>query len=523
MIQKSSLLASLIPLCALPIALIAQKKPTYKNVVFIVSDDHTYKTLGCYGNTKIKTPNIDHLAENGTRFTNAFCNSPISSVSRQSMLTGKYPAATGVNLLFTPFNDATNETIAEHLKEQGFTTGLFGKTHFNSFIWGEMYEKQPKFGFDTLIEGHHYKEWLKEQQQPPFPEDMEFYSHISPEADAAGFWNARNLPAPVYDAVSEGTFTAKSAIEFIEQNKDKRFCAWIAFHQPHAPFYYPVEYAGRYQAKDMLLPTGSPEDDRWVPAIFRNFTDDQRRGIMAAYYTSVEYMDKNVGLVLDALEKNNLDKNTLIIYISDNGYLLNDHKRIEKHTMWDYSVKVPLVISGNGLPKGKTSEALTEAVDLAPTACQLLGVPSMPEAQGTSFGEVLTGKMLDYKPYAYSVFIEDNLLMISSKEWKYVFTTGKRDLGLEYATGYGAAGISQMLYHLTTDPGETTNLAAKPETSAILQTLQQELINWCQRTWPDAANLPANLTTVGKLMWFAEPRDVGAEFGGKPLRVSSNK
>lgn len=512
----------ILPLLAFSYSNAEATLPEFKNAVFIISDDHTYKTLGCYGNQQIHTPNLDKLAENGTRFTNAFCNSPISSASRQSLLTGKYPTATGVSLLFTPFNDATNETIAEHLKKQGFATGLFGKTHFNSFIWGELYQQQPKFGFDTLIESYQYKEWLKSQPQKPLPEGMDFYKHINPEIDAAGFWNANNLPFPVYDDLSEGTFIANKAIEFMAQNKDKRFCAWIAFHQPHAPFYYPVEFAGRHQAEDMILPACSQEDDRWIPAIFRNLTDEQRKGIIASYYNSTEYMDKNVGLVLDALKNQGLDKTTLIIYISDNGYLLYDHQRFEKHTMWDYSVKVPLIIGGEGLPQKKIVDAIAEGVDVVPTVCDLLRVPVMKQAQGVSFKEVLTGEKTDYKPYAYSVFLEDNLLMISSKEWKYVFMTGKRDLGLEYATGFGAPGISQFLYNHTTDPNETRNVINLPENKATKERLQQELLSWFLRTHPDTKNMPDNLSIEGKLVWFAEPRDVGDEPGGKPLRTFSN-
>lgn len=522
MIQKSTFLSALIPLCALPIGVKAQKTPTYKNVVFIVADDLTNKTLGCSGNKQIRTPNIDRLAASGTRFTNMFCNSPISSASRQSLLTGKYPTATGVSLLFTPFNDATNETIAEHLQKQGFATGLFGKTHFNSFIWGELYQQQPKFGFDTLVESNQHKEWLKKQLSKPLPEGMTFYKHIDPVKSAAGFWNAGTLPFPQYDAESEGTYTANRAIEYIEQNKDKRFCVWLAFHQPHAPFYFPIEFAGRYKDQDMVLPQGSPEDDRWVPELFRNLTDDERRGIIASYYTSVEYLDKNVGLVLDALKKQGLDENTLVVFISDNGYLLHDHKRFEKHTMWDYSARVPLIISGKGLPQQKVTDAITEGVDVVPTVCDLLRVPAIKQAQGVSFKEVLTGTKTDYKPYAYSVFLEDNLLMISSKEWKYVFMTGKRDLGLEYATGFGAPGISQFLYNRTTNPDETRNVIDLPENKVIKEQLQQELLSWFLRTHPDAKNIPDNLSIEGKLVWFAEPRDVGDEHGGKPLRTFKN-
>ncbi len=105
-----------------------------KNVIVIVSDDHTTKALGCYGNRIIHTPNLDRLASEGIRFTNAYANAPLCSASRQSLLTGKYPHATGVTLLTTPFRDEGKVTIAEILREKGLKTGIVGKTHFNNYM-----------------------------------------------------------------------------------------------------------------------------------------------------------------------------------------------------------------------------------------------------------------------------------------------------------------------------------------------------------------------------------------------------
>jgi len=132
----------------------------FQNVLVIVADDHAYTTAGCYGNEKIKTPNIDRLAKQGIRFTNAYSNSPICSASRQSMLTGKYPHATGVNLLFTPFNDEQNYTIAEHLRASGFKTGIIGKTHFNDWIYWNYWEEWPDYGFDSKVSAQDWKHSL---------------------------------------------------------------------------------------------------------------------------------------------------------------------------------------------------------------------------------------------------------------------------------------------------------------------------------------------------------------------------
>ncbi len=286
------------------------------------------------------------MAKQGTRFTSAYANSPICSASRQSLLTGKYPHATGVNLLFTPFNDEQNYTIAEHLKNSDFKTGIIGKTHFNEWIYWNYWEEWPDYGFDVQITGEDWKKSLSEKAVRDIPDGIKTRRSYTPSDDVRWMKNAQVLPSAYFDEDSEGTFFASKAIEFMNENNDKRFFLWLAFHEPHAPFNFPVEYAGRYNPADMPLPEGSAEDDRWIPAIFKDLTDEERKGIIASYYTSVEYMDKNVGMVLNALEKSGLDKNTLVIYLGDQGYLLNDHKRFEKHTFWEESIKAPLIISG---------------------------------------------------------------------------------------------------------------------------------------------------------------------------------
>ncbi|MDZ7606004.1 MAG: sulfatase-like hydrolase/transferase [Cyclobacteriaceae bacterium] len=276
----------------------------------------------------------------------------------------------------------------------------------------------------------------------------------------AEWMNSRTLPNPVDDAHSQGTFFANEAIRFMESNKSGPFFLWLAFKEPHHPYYFPVEYAGKYKPADMPLPQGSPEDDRWIPEKFRNLTDDERRGIIAAYYTSTEYLDKNVGLVLDAVKALGLEENTLVMYLSDNGYLLYDHKRFEKHTAWQEAVHQPLIVKTGKNPLGASNfNAIVEYVDIVPTILDLLQMPPLKEAQGSSFGHLLYNPDRPHKEYAFAEYLEDNMAMVSDSEWKYVFATGSRDLGIGYKTGYGPSGVVHHLYDLTTDPKESKNLA----------------------------------------------------------------
>ncbi|GJM64361.1 sulfatase family protein [Persicobacter diffluens] len=487
-----------------------------KKVVVIVADDHAMHATGIYGNDLVKTPHIDRLANEGVRFDNAFCNSPICSASRQSLLTGKYPIATGVNLLFTPFDDDNNVTVAEYLKGYGFKTALFGKTHFNNWVWGEMYENYPQHGFDVLREGVAYKEYYKklDEKQKQIPEGVLTYEQFKNQGVANNF-NARVLPHAVKDRYSEGTYVAEQAIQFIEDHKEEDLFVWVAFHQPHHPYYFPIEYQGMYEPADMVLPETSAEDDRWVPEKFKNLTLEQRKGIMAAYYTSVSYMDKNIGLVVDAIKEKGLEDETLIIYLSDNGYLLNHHKRFEKHTMWEEATRQPTILKHPTM-EAKVCDALIEYVDIAPTIVDCLNLPPMSEAQGKSILSTIGQNVTAESEKVFATYLEDNMAMVRTKKWKYVFTTGSRDLGIGYQTGLGPSGIFHRLYDLENDPKELQNLAYNEAYSTTLARMKEELLEYFSKNHPEASKCPKGLSMEGKLVWFCEPRDIGANQGLKP-------
>jgi hypothetical protein len=196
-------------------------------------------------------------------------------------------------------------------------------------------------GFDTIMEAGVHRAWLNREGEKTTSRGMAFYERVSPLEPTLPVSGMPPICLIRFMTRNLRGFLCREAIKFMEENKDGRFLLWLSFNEPHAPFHYPVEYAGRYDPAEVPLPEGSPEDDRWVPEIFRGLTEDERRGIMAAYYTCVEYMDRNIGMVIDALDEMGIRENTLIVYVSDNGYLLNHHERFEKHTMWAESVKIP--------------------------------------------------------------------------------------------------------------------------------------------------------------------------------------
>ena len=480
--------------------------PTLRNVVVIIGDDHATSVLGAYGNELIRTPNLDQLASEGTTFLRAYANSPVCTPSRQSLITGRYPHAAGVTLLHTALSDE-QVTIAEHLQQQGYRTGVVGKTHFNSKL---------SHGFDTLIgrpDYYAFKEGLPARTLPDSIRTRKM--PWRPFQDPARIWlNADALPDTTYDAESEGTFLANQAARFIQDNQDTSFLLWVGFFEPHSPFNFPIEYSGLYDPDDITLPETSDEDDRWVPEIFRDLSEEDQRGVVSAYYNSVTYLDKNVGVVLNALQEAGLDENTLVIYLGDHGYLLGDHKRFEKHMMWEPAVRAPLIVrAGNQFASRQRTEALTEFVDVVPTITELLGAPALPTAQGQSTVPVLENPDTTHREYVFSEFLVDNKAMIRNQEWKYIFTSGKRDLGQGYATGFGPSGRMQRLYNQKNDPYEKTNVADRPENQEVLAKMQQAMLTTFKETHPKADQLPEGLSVEEQLTWFCEPVEENPNYG----------
>ena len=473
--------------------------PPLKNVIVIIGDDHTTGVLGSLGNEIINTPNLDILSSEGILFANAFANAPLCSASRQSLLTGKYPHAAGVTLLTTSFPEE-QVTLADHLKQYGFTSAIIGKNHFNNNL---------NHGFDVKIERKDYFTHLETNPPREVPDTIPVRPPWKPFNDPARIWlNADALPSDKYDVESIGTYYAEKAVQFINDNKDNRFCLWLAFHEPHSPFNFPIEYAGRYNPEDMPLPTGSPEDDEFIPLVFKDLTEEERKGIISAYYTSVEYLDKNIGLVLDGLEKAGLAENTLIVYLGDHGYLLNDHKRYEKHMMWEEAVKAPLIIrAGAEKPVIDLRKEMVEFVDVAPTITDLLGVDRDPGFQGISLVPFFHEQDVNFRDIVFSEFLADNKAMVRTVKWKYIFTTGKHDLAQGYATGNPPTGIRHRLYDLKADPTETTDVSKDPANREILEDLQQEMIRIFKETHPKTGELPEGLSVEEQLAWFCEPPD----------------
>lgn len=471
------------------------------NVLLICADDHASYVMGAYGNTIVRTPNLDRLAASGMRFDRAYANSPVCTASRQSFITGRYPRTIGVTQLRTALPESET-TLAEMLGAAGYATAAIGKMHFNS---------PAAHGFDLLIDQAQHRGWLKEKGATPLPPGVEVLPQWRPFKDPASIWlNASTLPFGAVDEDMAGTYFARETEKFLGEQRDEPFFLMVSFYEPHSPFHFPVEFAERHEPAKFTADT-IRETDRWqVPAIFADLSDDEKRGIAASYYTSVEFLDKNVGIVLNALEVSGHADDTIVIYIGDHGYMLGQHGRFEKHCSFEPAVRAPLIVRGGPIAPGGSTEALVEFIDIAPTILELCGVARLETVQGRSLVPVLTGASDKHREHVVVEYSENEEAMIRTDRWKLVYITGNRLREDGYIPAQPKTTPTVALYDMRNDPEELTNLAESPEHAALVRELLATLAEHMKATSRLPERVPDSADPAVVLAHCLQPRDVGA-------------
>jgi len=482
---------------------ILRSRPRRKpNLLFILADDHAGYVLGCDGNRVAHTPNLDRLAEQGMRFANHYCNSPVCTPSRQGLLTGQMPHAAGVTLLATSLSP-DKPTLAKQFQKAGYQTAVIGKMHFNRRAAPGLY------GFDTMMtEDVVNQAWPAEMRPRPIPDGISTKpAEWRPFRDPARIWlNADHLPFARYEEEMRGSFIARKSIRYLEQNRSRPFALWTSFMEPHSPFDFPIEDRARYDADRFSVPRVGPEDRGQIPQVFRDLSDEDKRGINAAYYSSVAFLDRNVGRVLDALRRLRLDEDTLVIYIADHGYSLGQHGRFEKHCGYDPALRTPLMFRLPGVVHRGVTRDLTEHVDVASTITDLMGLDPLPDSHGQSLRPYLEGRpVAQPRDYIFSEYLENEEAFVRTAEWKYIFCSGKRARKDGYQTENPTPGRSRRLYDLATDPGEFTNVAARyPDVAARLEGL---MLDRFRATHPDREKEPQRISREEALEFYLRPRD----------------
>ncbi|MEO6732898.1 MAG: sulfatase [Ferruginibacter sp.] len=426
------------------------------NVLFIVADDFRPE-LGSYGVKMIKTPNIDKLASRGTRFDNAYTQYPVCNPSRTSFLTGRYPTQTGVMNNNDYFRAKHPEwvTLPQYFKNNGYLSLRSGKIFHG--------------GIDDMVS------WT-EGGEPANPAitgrgnrlTQEPLRQNAPPGDSASVSARKNTSASDTIIVLEGNGenygdykAATRAIEFIEKYKDKPFFLAVGFVKPHSPPTAPKKFFDLYDVNKMELPVDfgtTPKAPAGHPEIAISKTNsdlfigresppDLSREMKRAYYASTSYMDANVGRVIEALEKNNLEDNTIIVFFGDHGYHLGEKGKWSKaYSMYELGLRVPLiVIVPNG--KAQASSKVVELIDLYPTLAELCGLARPDSLEGHSIVPLLKNPEDDWNYPAYSVTGVKNTVAksVRTKRWHYV--------------EWGEGTLGNMLFEHPKDPHELKNLA----------------------------------------------------------------
>lgn len=443
----------------------ASEKP---NLLFLMADDHAGYVFGAAGNKMSSTPNLDRLAAEGTRFAANLCNSPVCTPSRQSILTGLYPHAVGVTTLKTPLSEE-NITLADLLSADGYQTATFGKMHFNRPGKDGMHGFSTAFTEDRVNQG-----WQKAIGRPRPP--------WRPFQDPASVWlNSANAPMPFRDEEMKSTWQLEQAKNWLSQNhKDAPFAMWFSIQEPHSPFDFPLEDRQRFLPEQFKVPQVGPEDSWQIPNIFKTLSQQEKQGIIAAYYSSAAFLDRNMGRMLQNLDKLGLRENTLVVYMADHGYSLGHHGRFEKHCFYQPAMHVPLIFRMPGrIGSGKTVKRLTESVDVAPTVARLMGLKNgFPRTHGR---DLFNGAA---REDIFSVYLENEEACLIWEEWKLIYTTGKRKRNDGYETANPTPGRIVRLYDRRRDPGEFTNVA--PKYPALVETLTRRLEEKFRSTHPEA-------------------------------------
>jgi arylsulfatase A len=413
------------------------------NIIVVFADDLGYGDLGCYGQKAYKTPHIDSIAANGVRFTDFHSSQPVCSASRASLLTGCYANRIGIHGALGPAakNGIHDDEVllSEMLKSKGYNTCAVGKWHL-----GHHQKFLPlQHGFDRYL-GLPYSNdmWPHGPVVKPgtFPELPLIRDNEIIDSDV--------------DAQDQSKLTKQYsdfAIEFLENSKDDPFFLYFAHSFPHVPLYAGEEFKGKSKA-----------------------------GI---YGDVIEEFDAVVGRILNFLKQNNLERNTLVIFSSDNGPWLTygDHAgtagplREGKGTVYEGGTRVPMLAQWPGqIPAGSVQDATAMTIDVLPTIARIINAPLPSQAiDGLDIFDLMCSKPGAKCPHEvfYHYFRQGELQAIRSGPWKLMLPHDVNCIVPDQLGGQGKPGKSQMrkitepeLYHLGNDLGETTNLASqKPE------------------------------------------------------------
>ena len=494
----------MLPVEALMVSSNAAPDRERPNILFIAVDD-LRPELGCYGNKYVISPNIDRLARSGMVFFNAFCQSAVCNPSRASLMTGLRPDSLKVWDLKTEMRSVAPDvmTLPQYLMKNGYFTTAVGKIYHNVFpdslSWSEpeMHIKGFPFDPDAVYfsdENLAHIEMRKRQIVANHNEGK-FIDRLGEWYVKARATECIDVPDNAYYDGAQTDYAVRKLRE-LRDRKEPFFLA-VGYYRPHLPFNAPKKYWDLYDrskiplAENPYLPENMPSmaisnnqelrgyfDCKNLPAALDGaVSEDTARLLKHGYYASVSYTDAQVGRLLDALEKEGLSKNTIVILWGDHGWKLGEHRSWAKMTNFEIDTRAPLIISVPGMKaKGKTTTSITEFVDIYPSLCELAGLPVPKGLAGKSVVPLLDNPEAGGKHAAYSQYLREG-------GWRgpdgitYMGYTVRTDQ-FRYVEWYNWDThqlAAKELYDHRRDHGENRNIAGDPAFSGTMAELARQL------------------------------------------------
>ena len=473
----------------------AQQRTKAPNILIILSDDHAYQAISAYGSRLMKTPNIDRIAREGAIFQNACVTNSLCGPSRAAWLTGKYSHVNGVkeNNISNPFN-INQELFSRMLKKRDYQTGLIGKWHLqtlpgNAFDYWKILPDQGQYynpdfidmnndtvrieGYITDIISNLSFDWLnhRDTSKPFFLMIGEKATHRAwlPDLQDLGAFDDQTFPLPpnFYDdykgriAAGNQDMTIAKTMLLDEDLKVHANYRDMAFYSRLNPEQLAV-------FKSYYEKLGKDFDDHQYKG--RELAEWKYQRYLKDYLSTAKSLDRNIGKILDYLDKNGLTDNTVVIYASDQGFYMGEHGWFDKRFMYEESMKTPVVMRYPGVIKpGTTLNQMILNIDFAPTLLTIAGVKVPASIQGSSFLSLLqTGKTENWRKAAYYHYYEypephrvSPHFGIRTNEYKLIRFYGPAD--------------NWELYDLKKDPAEMKNLYAERKDDKLTASLKKQL------------------------------------------------
>jgi arylsulfatase A-like enzyme len=419
------------------------------NVLLLFADDQRHDTIRALGNPHIETPHLDALVARGTAFTGAYImggrNAAVCMPSRAMLMTGRplYAFDDSAREIPTAF-----ETMPARFSAAGYQTFFTGKWHQEPAALNRVFAD----GGAIFLGG------MKDHFAIPL-------------LDYAALGGNASDQTQVNTEVHSSTLFADAAIGFLKRrDREKPFFLMVSFTAPHDPRTAPQEFHERYNPATLPLPASfAPEHpfdngelrirDELLAAFPRDPNEIRRH--LADYYAMITHMDAEIGRVLEALRAAGAFENTLIVFAADNGLAVGSHGLLGKQSVYEHSVRVPLIFAGPGVPENARRGGLVYLNDLFPTLMECFGLPAPSDTFARSFAPLLRGETDEHRE-AVTLAYKNVQRGLRMGPWKLI--------------RYAAGPQHMQLFHLEDDPHELRNLAAEPEHAARVQAMTERLV-----------------------------------------------